>query len=461
MNPMFARICCSLILITIPLVAQPSEAKLTAAVEAAMQKSGVPGISVAIVSKNQLLYAKAFGKANLAENRPADVNTRYAVGSVSKQFTVAAILLMAEEGKLSLDDKVAKYFPNFTRASEITIRQLLNHTSGYEDFAPQDYLIPEWTEPTRSQSILDRFANKPLNFEPGTKYQYSNTGYVLAGEIFEKVSGKPLVVFLHEKIFDPLGMKSAADCSQAGKDPNIVDATPYTRFGLGPPRPVGREAAGWYNGAGELCMTPSDLAKWDIAFLQRKILSPASYREFTTETKLNNGDSTHYALGLSIADLNGLPLFAHGGEVSGFLASNTILPTRGGAVILLSNQDGINVIGPLGRQLETLVFLPQGVTAPESSVDQVRSILSGLQMGQIDRSLFTANANSYFTDIALGDLKSSLGPIGKLKKITPGGENLRGGMTHRSYRAEFEKKTLTLNTYLLPDGKYEQFMVVE
>jgi D-alanyl-D-alanine carboxypeptidase len=458
---MLLRICKYLVLSAAPLAAQTDSDKITAAIESALQKSGAPSISVAVVSQDKLIYAKAFGKADIAENRAADVNTRYAIGSVSKQFTVAAILLLAEQGKLSLDDKISKYFPNFTRAGEITVRQLLNHTSGYEDFAPQDYLVPEWTRPTKSESILDRFANKPLNFDPGTKWQYSNTGYVLAGEIFEKVSGKPLVVFLRERIFDPLGMKSAADCDQAGKDPGVLDATPYTRFGLGPARPVGREAAGWYNGAGELCMTPSDLARWDIAFLEHKILSAASYREFLTETRLNNGDSTHYALGLTLGDLNGLPLFSHGGEVSGFLASNTTLHTRGGAVIMLSNQDGTNVISPLSRQLASIVFLPKGVTAPESSVEQVRTILSGLQNGKIERTLFTANANSYFTETALGDLKRSLTLIGKLKTVTPGGENSRGGMTHRSYRAEFEKKTVSLNIYLLPDGKFEQFLVVE
>jgi CubicO group peptidase (beta-lactamase class C family) len=460
---MVSRICIVLVVLGMRVFAaeQTLAEKLSAAVEAVLQKSGVPSISVAVVSEDKLIYAHAFGKANLAENRAANVNTRYAVGSVSKQFTVAAILLLAEEGRLSLDDKVSKYFPNLTRAGEISIRQLLNHTSGYEDFAPQDYLIPEWTVPTTPASILDRFANKPLNFDPGTKWQYSNTGYVLAGEIVEKVAGKSLVAYLREKIFDPLGMKSANDCSAAGKDPKIVDATAYTRFGMGPARPVAREAAGWYNGAGELCMTPSDLAKWDVAFIERKILSPVSYNAFLAETKLNNGDSTHYALGLSLGDLNGIPSFSHGGEVSGFLASNAVFPTRGGAVILLSNQDGINVTGPLSRQLASIVFLPQGVMAPETSVEQVRQILSGLQKGQIDRSLFTPNANYYFTETALGDLRASLTAIGNLKTVTPGGENLRGGMTHRSYRAEFEKKTLSLNVYLLPDGKYEQFLVVE
>ena len=431
--------------------------KLTEKIGAALEKSGAPSVSVAVVEGGKTVFAKAFGKADLRANRAAGPDTRYAVGSISKQFTAAAVLLAAEQGKLSLDDTVSKYFPDLTRAGEITIRQLLSHTSGYEDYAPQDYLVPEWTRATTPEAILDRWAKKPLNFDPGTKWQYSNTNFVLAGEIFEKATGRPLVPFLREKIFDPLGMLSAGDCVPAGP----ADATAYTRYATGPPRPVGREAAGWYSAAGELCMTPADLARWDIAFLEKKIVAGRSYDEFTREVKLANGDSTHYALGLALGDLNGIPLLQHSGEVSGFIASNTVLPSRNGAVVVLSNEDGVNLSGPLARQIATLVFLPEQPKPSDKDTKQVQSILEGLRGGRIDRALFTANANSYFNETALADLKTSLRALGKLKSVTAAGENLRGGMTHRSYRAEFQKKTLALNIYLMPDGKYEQFMVEE
>jgi CubicO group peptidase (beta-lactamase class C family) len=431
------------------------EKKLDEQISSALKKVGAPSVSVAVVSANKLIYAKAFGSADLEAHRAADASTRYAVGSVSKQFTVAALLMLQEQGKLSLDDKVSKYFPKLTRANEITIRQLLSHTSGYEDYAPQDYLIPEWTHPTTPGAILDRWAGKPLNFDPGTKWQYSNTNYVLAGEIFEKVSGRPLVAFLREKIFDPLGMKSASDWppSQAS------DATAYTRYAAGPPRRVGREAEGWYFAAGELAMTPSDLAKWDIAFLEKKLLSARSYEEFTREVKLRNGDSTHYALGLTVGELGEMPLFRHGGEVSGFLSWNSVFPTRGGAVIVLSNEDVVNLVGPLARQIANTVFEDAPTEPSEESAQNAQSILAALQQGKIDRALFTANANSYFSEQALADFHDSLSALGALKSVKPGSENLRGGMTHRSYKAEFEKKTVNLNIYVLADGKFEQFLV--
>ena len=427
--------------------------------------SGAPSVSVAVVENGKLTYAKAFGKASLDPARAADTNTRYAVGSISKQFTVVAILLAAERGKLSLDDKVSKYFPDLTRANEITVRELLSHTSGYEDYAPQDYIIPEWVQPTTPEALLDKWAKKPLDFDPGTKWQYSNTNYVLAGRIFEKATGEQLVPFLQKNIFGPLGMTSAGDCSVTK---TADDAVAYTRYGLGPARPALREGPGWYFAAGELCMTPSDLAKWDIAFLRKKILSAKSYDEFTREMHLTNGDLTHYALGLQLGQLDNIPAVFHGGEVSGFLALSYMYPTRDAAVIVCSNQDGTRLIGTVEHEIARWVLEPEtrqatgaAAEAPRTELDQVQGIVEGLQAGKIDRALFTGNANYYFTDAALQDFKDSLAPLGKLKSVTRTFDGLRGGMKVRGYRAEFETKTVSLSTYMTSDGLYEQFLVEE
>jgi D-alanyl-D-alanine carboxypeptidase len=439
--------------------AQTSEPQITdidETVAAALAKTGAPSASVAVVRAGQIAYAKAFGKADIEKNRPATKMTRYAVGSISKQFTTAALLLAQEQGKLSLDDKVSKYYPDLTRANEITIRQLLSHTSGYEDYAPQDYMIPEWTKPMSAEEILNRWAKKPLNFDPGTRWQYSNTNYVLAGKIFEKATGQSLVPFLRERIFQPLGMASAGDCEEHTAE----DAAAYTRYALGPPRPVAREGNGWYFAAGELCMTASDLARWDIAFLKKRILSAKSYDEFTREIKLKDGKPTHYALGLGIGDLHGALMISHSGEVSGFLAINRVFPTKDVGVIVLSNEDGVNLIGPLSQDMALLMIEPHPASSAKED-QQVRTILEGLQQGRINRAEFTANANSYFNDLALNDYHTSLAPLGKLQLLTRQSEQQRGGMTHLSYRAQFEKKAVVLNIYRTPGGKFEQFLVEE
>jgi CubicO group peptidase (beta-lactamase class C family) len=432
--------------------AQPA---LVEKISAELQKSGAPSVSVAVVSGGKLTLAQGFGKADISTGRASDPSTRYAVGSISKQFTAAILLLLQEQGKLSLDDRVSKYFPELTRAGEISIRQLLSHTAGYEDYAPQDYTIPEWLKPTTPLAVLDRWAKKPLNFDPGTRWQYSNTNYVLAGAIAEKASGLGLMEMLKTRIFDPLDMRSAGDCLPVLPG----DAIAYTRFALGPPRPSQREASGWYFAAGELCMTPSDLAKWDIAFLQKKILSARSYEEFTREVRLANGDHTHYALGLMLREINNIPAIEHGGEVSGFISANYVFPTRDGAVVVLSNQDGMNLVSSLADEISRMAFAPGQAAGGDPEIAKVRGIVEALEKGRIDRALFTSNANFYFTETALTDIRNSLAGLGKLKSVTLAVERLRGGMTFRVYHAEFEKRNMTLSTYWMPDGKIEQFMV--
>jgi CubicO group peptidase (beta-lactamase class C family) len=446
------RLVFALIAASLPLAAQePSDLdrKLSDKIAATLKESGAPSASVAVVSEGKLAFVKAFGAAT--------AETRYAVGSISKQFTTAALLLLQEQHRLSLDDKVSKYFPELTRANEVTIRQLLSHTSGYEDYAPQDYIVPAWTRPTTPQTILNLWARKPLNFDPGTKWQYSNTNYVLAAEIFEKASDEKLLAFLKHWIFQPLKMESADDCSVSFP----YDAEGYTRYAGGPPRRVQREAAGWYFGAGELCMTPYDLALWDMAFLHNGVLLAHSYDEFTREVRLTNGDFTHYALGLQLGEFNHIPTISHGGEVSGFLASNTIYPTRNAAIVVLTNEDGISLAGPITTQVATILLLPEESAAADKDTAQVKSILESLSKGKLNRALFTENANSYFSAQALSDIRQSLAALGKLQSVTRLSESLRGGMPHRAYRAVFQKKTVSLNIYLMPDGKYEQFLIVE
>src|SRR6185369_16005719 len=180
----------------------------------ALAETGVPSASIAVVKDGKIVYLNAYGSARLEPKTPATSAMRYSIGSISKQFTAVAMLLLQEQGKLSLDDKVGKFVPDLTRANEVTIRQLLSHTSGYQDYWPQDYVMPMMLQPVNAAKILDLWARKPLDFDPGTKWQYSNTNYVIAGVIIEKVSGKPLLQFLQEKVFSPLGMSSVANIDE-------------------------------------------------------------------------------------------------------------------------------------------------------------------------------------------------------------------------------------------------------
>src|SRR6202050_4260040 len=242
-----------------------------------LESTGVPSASVAVIKDGALAYAHAYGNARLDPPTPATAEMRYKIGSISKQFTATAILMLAEQGKLSLDDPVSRFVPNLTRGSEVTIRELLSHTSGYQDYWPQDYVPPFMLQPVTADKILDLWARKPLDFDPGTEWQYSNTNFVIAGLIVEKASGEPLLQFLSEHIFVPLGMKSVMNIDQNRL--TETDATGYLRYALGPPRVAPKEGKGWLFAAGELAMTASDLARWDIAVIGRGGINEATPRE--------------------------------------------------------------------------------------------------------------------------------------------------------------------------------------
>ncbi len=430
--------------------------KIDHAVGDVLTKTGVSSASIAIVKDGQIVYLQAYGDARLDPRTPARPEMRYSIGSISKQFTAVAILLLQEQGKLSLDDKVAKFIPDLTRANEVTIRQLLSHTSGYQDFWPQDYVPPLMLQPITANRILDLWARKPLDFDPGTKWQYSNTNYVIAGVIVEKASGKPLLDFLHQNIFDRLGMKSVTNTDQEKLGDS--DPTGYMRFALGPLRPAPKEGRGWLFAAGELAMTTSDLAKWDISIINQQLLTPSSYKEFETDVLLKNGVGTEYGLGVDVFLESGRRVLEHGGEVSGFTAQNTVFPDDRIAIVVLTNQDAVGAPAQIARNLAPLLF---AVDDPETNLklDQTQKIFAGLQQGTIDRSLFTDNANSYFSEQAVKDFAIGLAPLGTPQEFTQTRQRHRGGMLLRVYRVKFAEKTLQVWTYEMPDGKLEQYQV--
>jgi CubicO group peptidase (beta-lactamase class C family) len=428
---------------------------IDAAARDALATTGSPSAAVAVVRDGRIAYVQAYGSARLSPAAPADPKMRYSIGSVSKQFTATAILMLAEEGKLSLDDPVSRFVPGLTRGDEVTIRQLLSHTSGYQDYWPQDYVPPFMLQPTTAQAILDIWGRKPLDFEPGTQYQYSNTGYVIAGLIVEKASGMPLLPFLSARIFTPLAMGSVANIDQERL--GDTDPTGYIRYGLGPLRPAPREGKGWLFAAGELAMTAEDLARWNVGMLQQKLLKPESYRAMQTEVLLKNGLGISYGLGIDVLKSGGRRALEHGGEVSGFTAENVVFPDDNAAITVLVNQDAIGTSGVIAHKIADLLFARDGAAAAAA---RARQIFEGLQHGKLDRALFTSNANSYFTDPVLQDFATGLSPLGAPKQIKQTRTSDRGGMTFRLFDVTFADRSLAIWERDMPDGRIEQFQVM-
>jgi CubicO group peptidase (beta-lactamase class C family) len=432
--------------------------RIDAIANKALADTGAPSASIAVVKDGKIAYVKAYGKARLEPATAASPEMHYSIGSVSKQFLAGALLLLVQDGKLSLDDRVGRFLPSLTRANEITIRQLLSHTSGYQDYYPLDYVAPFMQEPVTPEGILDRWAKKPLDFDPGTEWQYSNTNYVVAGRILEKVAGMPLMTFLESRIFRPLGMQSPIDLDVHPLSSS--DAAGYTRFGLGPPRAVQPEAPGWLYAAGELAMTAHDLALWDESLIEGKLLKSAALQEMMKPGRLKNGAPVNYALGVGISNVSGHPKLEHGGAVSGFVSSNAFWPDDGIAVVALTNLDGSSAAGSIVNQIGAWLLAEKVDTRATQALEQARQVFGDLQQGKMDRSLLTSDADAYFTSQVLADAAASLKPLGTPQSFEQTSFERRGGMVYRHFRIGFASgKSLHLSTFSTPDGKLAQYLI--
>jgi len=432
--------------------------KIDAIVEQVLAETAAPSVSLALVKDGRVAYVKAYGNARLDPATPARPEMHYSIGSVSKQFLAAAILLLAEDGKLSLDDPVARYLPDLTRANEVTIRELLSHTSGYQDYYPLDYVAPFMLMPVTASEILDRWARKPLDFEPGTRWQYSNTNFVAAGSIVERVAGTPLMAFLEARIFKPLDITDALDLAQHPL--RASDAAGYTRFATASVRPVPPEGPGWLFAAGELGLTARDLALWDISLMDHKLLKPASFDAMTTPVRLKNGAPTDYGLGIAIANADNHPKLAHGGAVSGFVTENTVWPDTRAAIVVFANLDGSSAPGRISNQIAPLLVTRGLDPNASSELEQARHIFADLQQGKIDRSLLTADADAFFTTQVLADAEASLKPLGAPESFSQTSVELRGGMTYRHFQITCKgKPPLHLSTFTTPEGKLDQYLI--
>lgn len=453
--------CLLLLLLAAPAAAQdltPAEAaRIDAIVTDALAKSGVPSASIAVVRDGRVVLAKAYGKA--AETLPvARPDLPYQIASISKQFTAAALQLLENDGKLSLDDSVAKYFPDVSGAESITLRQLLDHTSGLQDYWPQDFSFPAMATPTTPQGIVDRWAKKPLDFTPGSQWQYSNTGYVVAGMIVEKVARQPLLTFLEERVFRPLGMASVIDQDKA-TGPRFPQG--YKRFALGPVRVETPAADGWLYAAGELSMTASDLAKWNIARLDRTLLPADDWATQETPTRLADGKDTGYGLGVSIGQFDGRRMIEHSGESVGFLSQNMVFPEQRTAVTVLTNSWFSNAYRVIAQGVARTVLPPQP-SADAAWTAKARTLFDQLRSGALDPKLLTANAAYYFTPVAQADYRASLAALGEPSAFVAVGQpRPRGGFVGRAYRVAYGDRALMISAFTEPgdDGRFEQFLV--
>ena len=451
--------------IALPAPAQPISAaeqvRIDQLVAKTLADTGVPSASIALVRDGRIVLAKAYGTASpgIPAARP---DLAYQIASNSKQFTAMALLLLEDEGKLSLDDKVARWVPGISGGDRIALRQLLSHTAGLQDYWPQDYPFAAMKTATSPQGIVDRWAKKPLDYVPGTRWQYSNTGYVIAGLVAEKAAGEPLMAYLQRRVFAPLGMHPVnIDDSNGGAFP-----AGYTRYALGPVRLARPAARGWLYAAGELSMTATDLARWNIARINRSLLPADDWAAQETALTLPDGTATGYGLGVSSGIANGRRFINHGGASVGFLSQNTVYPDDRAAIVVLTNGEYSGAINTLTDGLAQIILpaaVPTAIAVEPDRSIEARMLYDGLVLGKLDRKRLTSNLNGYFTPVALADYRVSLAALGPPTSfVAVGSPRLRGGFVNRNYRIVAGGRTLRLITYAEPGatGRWEQYIVM-
>lgn len=451
-----------------PTAASLDPRAIDSAVAAAMQQRRIPGVSLALVRNGRFELVKAYGFASLEPRVPADTGTLFAIGSVTKQFVAALALLLEEEGALSLDDTVAKWYPAITRAREITLIDLINHVSGYHDYYPLDFVDRPMAQPTTAEHIIATFGGAPLDFDPGTRWSYSNTGYTILGRVLERVTGKPLGELLETRIFRPLGLRHTV------YEPASPErrATGYTSWALGDPEPALLEGPGWIGAAGGIWSTAADVARWSLALMRPGFLSPASRARLFGERSTRDGAPTGYAGGLGVRRDGGRTIYAHGGATAGFIASSAFVPEDTAAVVVLQNGDQsvadavpLSLVSPPRqtaaqappRQSSTPPAppTPAGAPAREAAVD----FFGQLQRGRVDRTKLGEEYSAFLTPERVASASRTLGPLGAPTKSEVLSRWERGGMEVVVVRLTFPTRTVATLMYRTPDGAIQQYLL--
>jgi CubicO group peptidase (beta-lactamase class C family) len=436
--------------------------EIDAYVAGQLPAKGFVGLSVAIMRDGKIIFAKGYGKRSLEPSLPVELDTPFAVGSITKQFACACVLLLAEDGKLSVKDPVAKYYPALTRAKDITLYDLMSHVSGYPDYYPLDFVDRRMLKPLPVDGVIAEYAGGKLDFEPGSRWSYSNTGFMILGRVVEKVSGIPFEKFVERRILRPAGMNH----SYFEPPPTVAGlANGYTSFALGNPEPATLEAAGWIYTAGGLYASASDLARWDLALTTGKILKPDSYRLMTTARGLSSGKTAGYGCGLAVAQQDGETVLSHGGAVSGFLAFNTAIPRTKSAVVVLANTDYVSP-SSIHKKIVELLLKDQtereGAAVPKingpPAKEAALAFLHQMQAGTVDRPKLGDEFSWYLNDERVKAGGSRLQALGEPEKVEVVSTAERGGMEVARVRFTFKTAVVVGSLYRTPDGKIQQLL---
>ena len=316
-----------------------------------------PGVAVLVARGDTVLYRGARGRADVAAGTPLKPEDRFRIGSITKQFAAAGVLALVEAGKVKLDDPLSKYVPGYPNGDNITVLQLLNHTSGVKSYTgiPGHMAGPIRNDLTTAQ-LIDVFKDHPVDFAPGTQWAYNNSGYVLVGAVIEAASGQPWHEYLRATFFEPLGMRDTG----YGHDPAVIakQVNGYTHDGTRPV-PAMPLSMTQPHAAGALVSNVDDLLRWNRALHEGRVLKSETYRRMITPEGKAAGPGANYGFGLVVDTVRNLPELQHGGGIFGFSTQLNYIPGLDITVVVLENDDtypGRERPGALARRLAAIAL---------------------------------------------------------------------------------------------------------
>jgi CubicO group peptidase (beta-lactamase class C family) len=428
-------------------------------VEDAIREQRIPGLALAVMRDGQIIKAKGYGLGNIELNVPASPQTIFQSGSVGKQFTATGIMMLVEEGKVGLDDKVAKYFPGAPESwNKFTVRNLLTHTSGIKEYTGRDF---DYRRDYTEEDLLKMAQAQPFDFAAGDKWSYSNTGYMLLGMLIHKVTGKFYGDFLQERIFKPLGMTTTRIISEA-------DIVPNRAAGYRLVKGVVKNQE-WVNPTlnttadGSLYFTVLDLAKWDAALYTEKLIKKSSLDLMWTPVKLNNGKTYPYGFGWRVTEMNGHRLIEHGGSWQGFTTGISRYVDDKLTVVALTNLDSRHarpediIHGVAGIYIAALTPPPppKGIEDKEPQVTALlKDILQKIGQGKADADAFTEEARKKWFPERIKEFQEDLEDFGPAKAVDLLERKDEAVLRSYVYRLTFQDgRTLKLNLKLTDKNK--------
>lgn len=416
--------------------------RIDADVEAALAHAGTPGATLLIVRDGHPDYARAYGERDEGRHLPARVDTHYEIGSITKQFTAAAILQLQALGKLDIDARLATYLPEAPHAGEVTLRQLLSHTSGLHDYFDAPGIEAAAVQPIAFDRLIARVADLPLDFTPGSRWSYSNTGYVLLGRVIEVVSRERYNHYVRAHFFRPLGMSQSFTVAD---EPHLSDMALGYRSAGGrrEPSPTISDGFGW--SAGNIVSTVFDLEKWNRALMAGKVVSPADYRVMTTSVVTTEAGDAGYGLGLFVDSIDDQPRIGHTGGSFGFTTANEYFPNQHVRIIAFTNSGD----GPpeTGEVLTNLVFedlfaeIAAAAAKPAPGDDPAATAKAGALFAQLQAgegpAAFAARLEAKMKAGLAQSLAKKFAPYGRATAVVFKGHRVDGDAHWTDYLIQF------------------------